>query len=127
MNRESPFPSLRPRGCEPNHSRSCERSQQINDLEEKVYNATIDIRLGGTGDRASTLTLSLETSHAILTEAWEKFHEARVELNELADQDVAPEYAFNRVMRLAWATDNLKRAIDAIYALTPLPEDDSDA
>lgn len=71
------------------------------DLETKVYNAT-----------AHGLLFSLETSHAMLTEAWEKFHEARVELNELADAEVEPEYAHNRVKRLLWATDNLKAAID---------------
>jgi len=92
-------------------------------LEEKVYNATIDVRSGGV-DRVATLTLSLETSHAILTEAWEKFHDARMKLDELADTAVEPEHAHNRAKRLLWEVTDLKQAIEAIYALTPMPEEE---
>lgn len=111
----------RPDVADPHHRGG---EQGMNDLEDKVYNATIDVRMGG-GGKVSTLTLSLETSHAILTEAWEKFHEARTKLNELADIAVEPEYAHNRVKRLLWETADLKQAIEAIFALTPLGEDDA--
>lgn len=93
--------------------------------DQDVYNATIDVRSGG-ADRVATLTLSLETSHAILTEAWSKFHEARHNLNDLADAEVEPEYAHNRVKRLLWDVQSLKETIEAIYALTPLPESEED-
>ena len=89
--------------------------------DQDVYNATIDVRSGGV-DRVATLTLSLETSHAILTEAWEKFHEARHKLNDLADADVDQEHAHNRAKRLLWEVGDLKQAIEAIYALIPLPD-----
>lgn len=89
--------------------------------ETDVYNATIDVRSGGV-DRVATLSLSLETSYAILTEAWKQFHEARVKLNDLADEMVEPEYAHNRAKRLLWEVTDLKQTIEAIYALTPLPD-----
>jgi len=86
--------------------------------DDQVYNATIDVRSGVVG-RVATLTLSLETSHMILTEAWEKLHEARHNLNDLADEDVDQEHAHNRAMRLLWEAKDLMQAIEAIYALTP--------
>jgi hypothetical protein len=89
--------------------------------EDQVYNATVAVLAGGV-DRVATLTLSLETSHAILTEAWEMFHEARTKLNDLADETPEPEYAHNRAKRLLWETKDLVQAIEAIYALTPLPD-----
>ena len=89
--------------------------------DDQVYNATIDVRSGGV-DRVSTLTLSLETSYAILAETWEKFHDARAKLNEIADEDGCPELAHNRAKRLLWEVDDLKQTIEAIYALTPVPE-----
>ena len=89
--------------------------------DDQVYNASIAVLSGGV-DRVATLSLSLETSYAILTEAWEKFHEARHNLNELADQAVEQEYAHNRVKRLLWEVNDLKQTIETIYALTPLPD-----
>lgn len=91
--------------------------------EDQVYNATIDVRSGGI-DRVATLTLSLETSYAILTEAWSKFHEARHKMNEIADMEVEPDYAHNRAKRLLWEVNDLKQTVEAIYALTPLPENE---
>jgi hypothetical protein len=94
--------------------------------EDQVYNASIAVLSGGV-DRVATLTLSLDTSYAILGEAWDKFHAAREKLNEIADQEVEQEYEHNRAKRLLLEVNDLKQSIEAIYALTPLPDDDPEA
>lgn len=89
-------------------------------LEEQVYNATIVIH----GTPEAVINLDLETSFAVLENAWRVAERALIEANAAYNETDAERH--DRAKRLLWAADDLRQAANVVYALTPMPEDPQD-
>jgi hypothetical protein len=83
------------------------------------------VRLGVSGDEGS-INLDQDTARSLYVMAWERFEKALIAANVIYNEEPATEqvYKHNRVSRLLWETTDLKQAIEIIYSMTALPEDD---
>lgn len=85
------------------------------------------VKLGINGDEGS-INLDQERARSLYAMAWERFEKALIAANAIYNEDVTEQpYQHNRVKRLLWEATDLKQAIEVIYYMTALPEDDESA
>ena len=90
---------------------------ELADIE--IIEATVQIETDG-----SIINLDEDTSRQLYALAWERFEKALIETNALYNETPDGQtYHFNRVKRLLWEVDDLKRYIDTIYRLTAMPDE----
>ena len=71
------------------------------------------------------ITLDQKTAQALYGLAWEKFEEALVKAN-VAYNTSGWSSRHERAKELLWCSQDLKQAIEVVYELTPMPEDETE-
>ena len=90
----------------------------LEQAEIEIHEPTITVEDG------MLINLDADTSRQLYALSWERFEKALIEVNALYNEKPDTQvFHFNRVKRLLWEVDDLKRYIDTIYRMTQMPDE----